>query len=85
MTQITINIDNPQDASLIKKILRKFDSVTFETKRKEKSSYQQACDEIAHSEPNHKTIAAIEEAKAGKLQGPLDLTSIEAMYKSMGL
>lgn len=41
--------------------------------------------DIAYSEPNAETIAAIEEAKAGKLHGPLDVSSLEAMYKSMGL
>ncbi len=46
MTQITINIDNPQDATLIKKILKKFESVTFKVERQKKSSYEQACDDI---------------------------------------
>ncbi len=43
--------------------------------------------DIAYTEPepNEETLAAIEEAKAGKLQGPLDVSSVEAMYKSMGL
>lgn len=41
--------------------------------------------ELAYSEPNDETIAAINEAKSGKLQGPLDVSSVEAMYKSMGL
>lgn len=41
--------------------------------------------DIAYSEPNAETKAAIEEAKSGKLQGPLDVSSVEAMYKSMGL
>ncbi len=41
--------------------------------------------DLAYSEPNAETKAAIEEAKAGKLQGPLDVSSVEAMYKSMGL
>lgn len=41
--------------------------------------------DIAYNEPNEETLAAIEEAKAGKLQGPLDVSSVEAMYKSMGL
>lgn len=41
--------------------------------------------DLAYSEPNEETKAAIEEAKAGKLQGPLDVSSVEAMYKSMGL
>lgn len=41
--------------------------------------------DIAYSEPNAETKAAIEEAKSGKLPGPLDVSSVEAMYKSMGL
>ncbi len=41
--------------------------------------------DIAYTEPNEETLAAIEEAKAGKLQGQLDVSSVEAMYKSMGL
>lgn len=41
--------------------------------------------DIAYTEPNAETKAAIEEARAGKLQGPLDVSSVEAMYKSMGL
>lgn len=38
---------------------------------------------IANSKPNAETKAAIEDARAGKLQGPLDVSSVEAMYKSM--
>lgn len=41
--------------------------------------------DIAYAEPNADTKAALEEAKAGKLHGPLDVSSVEAMYKSMGL
>lgn len=41
--------------------------------------------DLAYSEPNKETMAAIEEARNGKLQGPLDVSSVEAMYKSMGL
>lgn len=41
--------------------------------------------DLVYTEPNEDTIAAIEEAKSGKLQGPLDVSSVEAMYKSMGL
>lgn len=39
--------------------------------------------DIAYSEPNAETKAAIEDARAGKLQGPLDVSSVEAVYKSM--
>jgi predicted DNA-binding protein len=41
--------------------------------------------DLAYSEPNKETLNAIEEAKSGKLDGPLDVSSVEAMYKSMGL
>lgn len=41
--------------------------------------------DFAYNEPNDDTIAAIKEAKEGKLEGPLDVSSVEAMYKSMGL
>ena len=41
--------------------------------------------DLAYSEPNTETRAAIDEAKAGRLQGPLDVSSVDAMYKSMGL
>lgn len=41
--------------------------------------------DLAYSEPNAETRAALEEARSGKLQGPLDVSSVEAMYKSMGL
>ncbi|MCI9607488.1 MAG: ribbon-helix-helix protein, CopG family [Muribaculaceae bacterium] len=41
--------------------------------------------ELAYSEPNAETKAALEEARSGKLQGSLDVSSVEAMYKSMGL
>lgn len=41
--------------------------------------------DIAYTEPNAETMAAIQEAKEGKLQGPLDVSSVEAMYRSMGL
>lgn len=41
--------------------------------------------DLAYSEPNAETKAALVEARSGKLQGPLDVSSVEAMYKSMGL
>lgn len=41
--------------------------------------------DLVYTEPNEETLAAIDEAKSGKLQGPLDVSSVEAMYKSMGL
>lgn len=43
--------------------------------------------EAAYNEPNAETIAAMKEAESGALRNanPLDLSSIEAMEKSMGL
>ena len=41
--------------------------------------------DLAYNEPNEDTITAIKDAKEGKLEGSLDVSSVEAMYKSMGL
>lgn len=41
--------------------------------------------DAVYHEPNEITRAALEEAKSGKLEGPIDTTSVEAMLKSMGL
>lgn len=43
--------------------------------------------DAAYSEPNEATIAAMKEAKSGALKHtePLDLSSIDAMERSMGL
>lgn len=43
--------------------------------------------DAAYSEPNEATIAAMKEAKSGALKNsePLDLSSIDAMERSMGL
>ena len=43
--------------------------------------------DAAYHEPNETTLAAIEEVRSGKLRDTqaLDLSSIEAMEKSMGL
>lgn len=38
--------------------------------------------EAVCSEPNEETIAAIEEARAGKFAGTIDTSSIEAFIKS---
>ncbi|MDE6270664.1 MAG: ribbon-helix-helix protein, CopG family [Muribaculaceae bacterium] len=42
---------------------------------------------VAYNEPNEVTKAAIEEARSGKLRdvAPVDTSSVEAMFKSMGL
>lgn len=43
--------------------------------------------DVAYNEPNETTLAAMKEAESGALRdtAPLDLTSIEAMERSMGL
>lgn len=43
--------------------------------------------DAAYNEPNAETVAAMKEAQSGILRGTkaLDLSSIEAMEKSMGL
>ena len=43
--------------------------------------------DVAYNEPNETTKAAIEEAKSGKLRNEpsVDTSSVEAMFKSMGL
>ncbi len=41
-------------------------------------------DAVYHA-PNDVTRAALEEAKSGKLEGPIDTSSVEAMLKSMDL
>lgn len=43
--------------------------------------------DAAYSEPNEITLAAMKEAQSGSLRNtaPLDLSSVEAMERSMGL
>lgn len=41
--------------------------------------------DAVYHEPNEETIAAMNDAKASKLEGPIDTSSIEAMLKSMNL
>lgn len=41
--------------------------------------------DLAYHEPNDQTAKAIEDAKAGIYEGTLDVSSVDAMYKSMGL
>lgn len=42
---------------------------------------------VAYNTPNEDTMAAIEEARSGKLRDvpPIDTSSVEAMFKSAGL
>lgn len=39
--------------------------------------------DAVYHEPNEVTIAAMEEAKAGNLEEPIDTSSVEAMLKSI--
>lgn len=39
--------------------------------------------DAVYREPNEETIMAMNEAKAGKLEGPIDTSSVEAMLKSI--
>lgn len=43
--------------------------------------------DVAYNEPNEETKAAIDEARSGKLRDvpPVDTSSVDAMFKSMGL
>lgn len=41
--------------------------------------------DAVYHDPNDVTRAAFEEAKSGKLEGPIDTSSVEAMLKSMDL
>ena len=48
MTQITLTISDPKDASLIKKLLAKFDSVTIsKPQRKRKTGIDEALEDVA--------------------------------------
>lgn len=48
MTQITLTISDPRDASLIKKLLAKFDSVTIsKPTRKRKTGLDEALEDVA--------------------------------------
>lgn len=41
--------------------------------------------DAVYNEPNETTRQAFKDAKAGKTEGPIDTSSVEAMLKSMGL
>lgn len=62
-----------------------------ELARREHSTFNNYVESVlldaAYSEPNEITKAAIEEARSGKLRDvpPVDTSSVEAMFKSMGL
>ncbi len=41
--------------------------------------------DAVYHEPNEETAAAFSEARAGKLEGPVDPSSVESMLRSMDL
>lgn len=41
--------------------------------------------DAVYNEPNELTRQAMEDAKAGRTEGPIDTSSVDAMLKSMGL
>lgn len=41
--------------------------------------------DAVYHEPDEETVAAINEARAGHLAGPIDTSSVEAMIKSLNL
>lgn len=41
--------------------------------------------DAVYNEPNEVTLAAMKDAVEGRLEGPLDVSSVEAMIKSIGL
>ncbi len=48
MTQLTLTINDPKDASLIRKLLAKFDSVTIsKPSRKRKTGLDEALEDVA--------------------------------------
>lgn len=54
MTQITLTITDPQEASLIKKLLAKFDSVTIsKPARKRKTGLDEALEDVAAGRVYH--------------------------------
>lgn len=54
MTQITLTISNPQDATLIKKLLAKFDSVVIsKTRKKRKTGLDEALEDVAAGRVYH--------------------------------
>lgn len=41
--------------------------------------------DAVYNEPNEVTLAAMKDAEEGRLEGSLDVSSVEAMIKSIGL
>lgn len=54
MTQLTLTITDPQEASLLKKLLKKFDSVTIsKPKKKRKTGIDEALEDVAAGRVTH--------------------------------
>lgn len=54
MTQMTLTINDPKDASLIRKLLAKFDSVTIsKPSRKRKTGLDEALEDVAAGRVYH--------------------------------
>lgn len=54
MTQITLTINDPKEASLIKQLLKKFDSVTIsKPARKRKTGLDEALEDVAAGRVTH--------------------------------
>lgn len=54
MTQLTLTITDPKEASLIKKLLAKFDSVTISRpSRKRKTGLEEALDDVCAGRVTH--------------------------------
>lgn len=81
----TIALKKAQSFRLSVELIEKLKEMARRQHRSLNNFVECALMDLAYHEPNEETLGAIEEARKGKLQGPLDMSSLEAMYKSMGL
>ncbi len=83
---ITIQKKN-QSFRLSVKLIERLRQLAKHQNRSLNNYVETVLQDIAYSEPNDSTISAMQEAESGKLRNApaLDLSSIEAMEKSMGL
>lgn len=75
----------PQSFRLPVDLIERLKSMARKQNRSLNNFVECALIDLAYSEPNEETKAAIADAKRGKYEGTLDVSSVEAMYKSMGL
>lgn len=66
-------------------LIEKLKKMAKKEKRSLNNFVECALLDIAYNEPNEETLVAIQEAKEGKTEGPIDTSSVDAMLKSMGL